>query len=298
MTPDYQAPPPGARIVCERVVKIYRIGATDVTALAGLDFRVDPGEMVGVIGPSGCGKSSLLNVIGALTTPTSGTVTVDGRDLSTLSGSALDGFRRDRVGFVWQDTARNLIHYLDAIENVALPLRLAGAAGGRSRAMELLDLVGLGDRMLHLPSRLSGGQQQRVAIAVALANRPGLLLADEPTGELDGATAEEIYALLRQVNRDLGVTVVIVSHDPNMGRTVDRVVELRDGQTAMEHRGHLGSDGNRAILLVDTVGRVRLPDRFREELDIGDRVSSEFDGERIVLKPYDNDDLWKRHDDD
>lgn len=277
--------PAGAVILCERVVKIYRVGSTDVPALAGLDLSVDHGEMVGVIGPSGCGKSTLLNVIGALVSPTSGVVVVDGEDLASMSQAELNRFRRERVGFVWQDTARNLLPYLDARANVALPLRLAGTDHAAYRAQHLLDLVGLGDRALHLPSRLSGGQQQRAAIAVALANSPSLLLADEPTGSLDGETSQEIYQTLREVNRELGLTVFIVSHDPNMASVVDRVVELRDGQSAMEHRGNGDSDDGSVVLLVDTVGRIRVPDEFRERLGIRDRVEARIEEDRVTLIP-------------
>ena len=276
---------PGSVIQCDRVVKIYRVGSTDVPALAGLDLRVDRGEMVGVIGPSGCGKSTLLNVIGALISPTSGVVIVDGEDLAAMSQTELDRFRRERVGFVWQDTARNLLPYLDARANVALPLRLAGTDHAAYRAQELLELVGLGDRALHVPSRLSGGQQQRAAIAVALANSPSLLLADEPTGALDGETSQEIYETLREVNQELGVTVFIVSHDPNMAAVVDRVVELRDGQSAMEHRGPGRNEDGSVVLLVDSLGRIRVPDGFRESLGIGDRVEARLDDDRVTLTP-------------
>ena len=276
----------GASIEVERAVKIFRIGSTDVTALAGLDLRVEAGEMIGVIGPSGCGKSTLLNMIGALLTATSGKVKVGGVDLSELSAASLDEYRRTRVGFVWQETSRNLIPYLSALDNVLIPLRLAKIDDPVQQAKELLDLVGMGDRADHIPGQLSGGQQQRVSIAVALANGPSLLLADEPTGELDGETAEEVYALLRSVNSDLGITVVIVSHDPNMAQTVDRVVELRDGQSAMEHHAHRDADEDGIVLLVDTVGRIRMPDEFREELGIGERVQAELEEDRILLTPF------------
>ncbi len=274
-----------AFIECERVVKLYRVGGTDVTALGGLDLRVDAGEMVGIVGPSGCGKSTLLNIIGALQSPTSGRVTVGGSDLSTLSRSQLDRFRKLEVGFVWQETGRNLIPYLDAIGNVMVPMRLAGVKQARSRAYALLDLVGLADRAEHFATQLSGGQQQRVAIAVALANEPGLLLADEPTGELDGETAEEVYQVLRDVSERLGVTVVMVSHDPNMASVTDRIVELRDGQSATERWGAETDHGGKHVLLVDTVGRVRMPDEFRAQLGTDPRVVADMSDGRITLKP-------------
>jgi ABC-type lipoprotein export system ATPase subunit len=278
--------PTGASVVCERVVKIYRIGTTHVTALAGLDFRVDAGEMVGIIGPSGCGKTTLLNLIGALIRPTSGRVSVDDQELAALSTAEIDHYRRSTVGFVWQDTARTLVPYLNALDNAARPLFLDRAPAARSRALDLLDLVGLRDRARHRPSQLSGGQQQRTAIAVALANSPSLLLADEPTGALDGATARDVYDVLRVVNRELGVTMVIVSHDPNMATIVDRVVELRDGQSAVEHRADRDPEDEHMLLLVDTVGRVRVPDEFRDLLGIGERVEAHVEDGRLLLSPY------------
>jgi ABC-type lipoprotein export system ATPase subunit len=278
---------PGATIECDRLVKIYRVGSTDITALAGLDLRVDPGERVGVIGPSGCGKSTLLNVVGGLTTPTSGTVTVDGENLSGASPEFLDQYRRNRVGFVWQDTSRNLISYLNARDNVALPMELAGRDGARKRAFGLLDLVGIADKAGQRPAELSGGQQQRVAIAIALANSPSLILADEPTGSLDGETAAEIYAVLADINEELGITIVIVSHDVNMASAVGRVVELRDGQSAVEHRG--SQDDVRSVLLVDRVGRVRLPDWFRENLHSDERVEAVLEEDGIKLRPAEDD---------
>lgn len=277
----------GIAIEMERVFKIYRIGDTDVQALGGLDLHVEAGEMVGIIGPSGCGKTTLLNMIGTLLHPTTGKVLIDGVDLTEMKPAEVDRFRRKTVGFIWQDTARNLVSYLDALGNVALPLILDGQSRPLGRARHLLELVGLGDRMRHLPSQLSGGQQQRVAIAVALANEPSLLLADEPTGALDGETAEEVYSLIRRINRELGVTVVIVSHDPNMARVVDRVVEMRDGQSAMEHVGDFGEGGDSFVLLVDTVGRVRVPDEYREELGITERVIARVEGERLILEKGD-----------
>jgi ABC-type lipoprotein export system ATPase subunit len=273
----------GAAIDCGRLVKIYRVGSTDVTALSGLDFEVAPGERVGVIGPSGCGKSTLLNMIGGLVAPTSGSLVVDGVSLVGATAGFLDSYRSATVGFVWQDTARNLIPYLTAFENVRLPVELAGGDRSRLRALELLELVGLADRAGHKPHQLSGGQQQRVAIAIALANSPSLLLADEPTGSLDGVTAAEIYGVLTTINEELGVTVVIVSHDVNMAFAVERVVEMRDGQAASEHRGDGGTV--RSVLLVDKLGRVRLPDSFRESLQSGDRVEALVEEDGLKLRP-------------
>lgn len=281
-----------AVIDCERLVKVYRIGSTDVPALNGLDLSVADGEMVGIIGPSGCGKSTLLNLVGALDRPTSGTITVYGADVGAMSVAAADRFRRRTVGFVWQDTTRNLIPYLDATDNITLALDMRGALPRqhrRHRADQLLELVGMANRRQHLPREMSGGQQQRVAIAVALASDPPLLLADEPTGALDGETAAEVSALLRAVNDELGTTIVIVSHDPNVSSVVDRVVELRDGQSAQEHRGEIDAAARRAVLLVDRVGRIRLPDEFREQLQLGERVVAELHHGEIVLRRPDDD---------
>src|SRR5919197_6127686 len=205
-------------IVCENLVKIYRLtqeggGSVEVQALQGMDITVAEGEMLGIVGASGSGKSTLLNVLGGLDRPTGGRALVGNQELGELSSTALDQYRRRTVGFVWQQGARNLISYLTARENVELPLTLSGQVGKRTRqrALELLDLVGLRERMDHRMDELSGGEQQRVAVAIALANHPRLLLADEPTGELDTATAQTIYDLLRQLNRQLGLTIVIVS---------------------------------------------------------------------------------------
>ncbi|HSG42653.1 MAG TPA: ABC transporter ATP-binding protein [Anaerolineales bacterium] len=228
-------------IICENLVKIYSLHqegseSVEVQALQGLDITVSQGEMLGVVGASGSGKSTLLNVLGGLDRPTGGRVIVDKRNLGTLSESALDEYRRDQVGFVWQQGARNLIPYLTALENVELPQTLSGKVdkSARVRAIELLDLVGLGERMDHRLDELSGGEQQRIAISIALANNPSLLLADEPTGELDTSTAQTVYDLLRDLNKRLGLTMVIVSHDPGISGHVDRVVAVRDGKLASE----------------------------------------------------------------
>src|SRR5262245_27632816 len=223
-------------ILCDNLVKIYKLDDIEVVALQGLDLRVEQGEMMALIGSSGSGKTTLLNVLGGLDRPSAGRVLVAGNDLLKLSDIALNGYRRRYVGFVWQQKARNLIPYLNATQNVELPMIMRGA-GQRERqawANELLEAVGLSARRGHRLAQLSGGEQQRVAIAVALANRPALLLADEPTGELDSATAETIFAILRDLNRTYDLTVVIVSHDPQIARRVDRVVAIRDGKTSSE----------------------------------------------------------------
>jgi putative ABC transport system ATP-binding protein len=223
-------------IVCENLVKIYQLAGVEVMALQGLDLVIQPGEVVGLVGASGSGKSTLLNVLGGLDRPSAGRVQVGGRELLKMSDRELDEYRRQQVGFIWQQTTRNLIPYLTALENVGLPLQLSGRsrAERQAKARELLEVLGLGDRMHFTPGQLSGGEQQRVAVAVALANQPLILLADEPTGEVDTATALEVYTALRKINSIYGMTTLIVSHDPNLSQHTDRVVAIRDGKTSTE----------------------------------------------------------------
>jgi putative ABC transport system ATP-binding protein len=223
-------------IVCENLVKIYQLAGVEVMALQGLDLVIQPGEVVGLVGASGSGKSTLLNVLGGLDRPSAGRVQVGGRELLKMSDRELDEYRRQQVGFIWQQTTRNLIPYLTALENVGLPLQLSGRsrAERQEKARELLEVLGLGDRMHFTPGQLSGGEQQRVAVAVALANQPLILLADEPTGEVDTATALEVYTALRKINSIYGMTTLIVSHDPNISQHTDRVVAIRDGKTSTE----------------------------------------------------------------
>lgn len=211
------------------LTKVYGSGETAVVALDKVDLKLDAGEFVAVMGPSGCGKSTLLNMIGGLDTPTSGSVVIDGREISSMTDDELTRLRRERIGFVFQFF--NLIPVLDAVENAALPLVLNGgsAAEARRKAEEWLSRVGLGDRLKARPDQLSGGQQQRVAIARALVSEPALVLADEPTGNLDSKSSEEIASLLRQVAAEWGRTVLMVTHDPRIAAHADRIVFMRDG---------------------------------------------------------------------
>jgi putative ABC transport system ATP-binding protein len=214
------------------LVRDYTTGGGTVRAVAGVDLRVEKGELIAVRGRSGSGKTTLLSLIGALERPTEGSVSVDGQVISSLSESELVGFRRRRIGFIFQ--AFGLLPILSAAENVEVPLRLIGAepATRDARIAELLEMVGLGDRMRHRPHELSGGEQQRVAIARSLANAPSLLLADEPTGQLDSQTGHGIMTLLRRLVRQQGVTAIVATHDPAMLDVADRVIELRDGRIA------------------------------------------------------------------
>jgi ABC-type lipoprotein export system ATPase subunit len=288
-------------ILCENLVKIYRLESHDgsdasveVQALQGLDIAIAEGEMIGIVGASGSGKSTLLNILGGLDRPTGGRALVARQDLGRLSQSALDAYRLNQVGFVWQHGARNLIPYLTAEENIELPLTLSGQGGAkvRQRALQLLDLVGLSARIGHRMEELSGGEQQRVAIAIALSNRPSLLLADEPTGELDTATAQTIYDLLRDLNKKLSLTIVIVSHDSAIARQVDRVVAVRDGKLASETVRVQKSEGEHhleELAVLDAAGRLQLPREYLEHFHIRRRVRIEVTEEGILIRPPHND---------
>jgi ABC-type lipoprotein export system ATPase subunit/bifunctional DNA-binding transcriptional regulator/antitoxin component of YhaV-PrlF toxin-antitoxin module len=272
-------------------------------ALQGLKLTVQAGELLGIVGASGSGKSTLLNTLGGLDRPSAGRLIVGGRDLLKAPDSVLDEYRRTEVGFVWQQTARNLISYLSAQENVELPMTIEGVALREKRAWarELLETVGLWEHRKHRLAQLSGGQQQRVAIAVALANRPKLLLGDEPTGEVDSGTAQEILALFRQMSEHYGLTTIIVTHDPQIARNVDRVVTIRDGSTSSETVRRV-ADVEAALagsardvpatdhvydeyVVVDAAGRLQLPPDLREELGIGDRVTLERADDGILIRP-------------
>jgi putative ABC transport system ATP-binding protein len=217
-------------IVANDLHKRYRLGKENfVDALRGASLSIDEGEMVAIMGPSGSGKSTVMHVVGCLDQPDSGEVWIAGRRVDTLRGADLNDFRGRDVGFIFQGF--NLVPTLSALENVALAAEYAGV--GRSeatkRAKAALDLVGLGDRVKHLPSELSGGQQQRVAIARALINEPGVVLGDEPTGDLDTATSDEVIRMMREVNRKTGTTFVLVTHNPEVGEACDRIIRVRDG---------------------------------------------------------------------
>ena len=288
-------------IICDNLVKIYKVADLEVVALQGLDLVVTPGEMLGIVGPSGSGKSSLMNILGGLGRPSAGRVWVDGNDLLKLSDAALNRYRRTKVGFVWQQATRNLIPYLTAMENVALPMTLAGQTERRKRrhAEELLDVVGLADRSHHALGQLSGGEQQRVAISVALANNPSLLLADEPTGEVDTATALTIFAAFQRLNKEFGITTLIVSHDPGIARHMGRVVAIRDGKLATEtvrqasRNGDLGGEEGpedqeeiyEELVVLDSAGRLQVPKEYLEFFEITGRARLELAEEGILIRP-------------
>lgn len=291
-------------ILCDGLVKIYKIAGLEQVALRELNLRVEKGELIAIVGASGSGKTTLMNILGGLDRPSAGRVLVDGQDLLRMSDAQLNRYRRERVGFVWQQSTRNLIPYLNAIENVMLPMTVAGRVrGNRRRAAELLERVGLGERMHHRLSELSGGEQQRVAIAVGLANHPPLLLADEPTGEVDTATAALIYDTFRRLREEMGVTIVIVSHDPGVARQVDRVVAIRDGMLASETVRQLRpqtaewlADDDRPdedkhahehyeeLVVLDKNGRLHIPPEYLEQHNIGRRARLELTPEGILIR--------------
>jgi ABC-type lipoprotein export system ATPase subunit len=283
-------------VFCEGLVKIFKVDDVEVVALQGLDLSVSAREMIAIIGPSGSGKSSLLNLLGGLDTPSAGKVRVDGRDLVNMSPIERTRYRRSTVGFVWQNVGRNLIPYLSALENVELPMILSGVFR-RKEAHRLLEIVGLGRRKNHPPGRMSGGEQQRVAIAIALANSPPLLLADEPTGSLDRENTRVLLDVFNTVRNELGVTVILVTHDRSIARAVDRYVEIRDGKTSTEavRKGNGApsltdaEETHEHFTLLDSAGRLQVPPELLASHGIKGRVKLvEVDG-RIVIVPESTD---------
>jgi ABC-type lipoprotein export system ATPase subunit len=291
-------------IECENLVKIYKTRDFEVLALQGLDLVVERGELLAIIGNSGSGKSTLLNMLGGLDRPSAGRLVVDGHDLLKMTEPQLVQYKRNTVGFVWQNNARNLIPFLTAVQNVEVPMIIDSRMQRRQRALELLDLVGLSHRSRNRLQELSGGEQQRVAIAIALANDPSLLLADEPTGSVDQQSAGRIYDLLSDLNRQLNLTIIIVTHDRQLSRRVNRVVAIRDGRTSSElllrqsylekinqlkelglteHEADESSHEELAVL--DKAGRLQLPREYLDELGIKGRgmLKAEIDGNRIIL---------------
>ncbi len=307
-------------IECENLVKIYKTFDLEVVALQGLDLKVEQGELMAVIGNSGSGKSTLLNMLGGLDRPSAGRLFVNGKDLLAFSNKDLTRYKRDTVGFIWQNKARNLIPYLTARENVEIPLLLRGTRN-RMNALQLLDAVGLHHRRNNKLEQLSGGEQQRVAIAISLANDPKLLLADEPTGSVDTKTAEQILDLFNVLNRDMGLTIVIVTHDPFLAKRVNRVVAIRDGRTSSElirrkmytdeateqasKAGQLqggavnidakfevnaanvdGDDTHEEFAVMDQSGRLQIPANFLEAIGLQDanKIKLHLEKDKIVLQ--------------
>ena len=285
-------------IIAENLVKIYKTKDSEVMALQGLDLLIERGEVMAIIGNSGSGKSTLLNMIGGLDKPSAGKLTVDGKNLFKMKESDLVDYKTTTVGFVWQNNARNLIPYLTAVENVMMPMQFNNVKpikNKRQRAFELLELTGIGKRAKHKLSQLSGGEQQRVAIALSLANYPSVLLADEPTGSVDSRTSDIILDMFRTVNRELGTTIVIVTHDREISKKVERVVAIRDGKTSsefiMSYSDKLaGIEGFTAgtsveLAVLDRAGRVQIPREFLDKMELGgNRLQIHMDeNNRVIL---------------
>ncbi|GGY22416.1 ATP-binding cassette domain-containing protein [Streptomyces xanthochromogenes] len=287
-----------ALIACDRLVRVFTTDGVEVQALQGLDLLVTEGELMALVGASGSGKSTLMNILAGLDVPTAGAARVAGRDLLAMDSRARLGYRRDVVGFVWQQTARNLLPYLTAIQNVSLPMQLGSRRSKRKKAeradslLALLEVAHCRDRR---PHQMSGGEQQRVAIAVALANSPSVLLADEPTGELDSATGEQIFAAFRRANEELGTTIVIVTHDQAVASEVRRTVAIRDGRTSTEVLRRTQVDAAtgeeslvaREYAMLDRAGRLQLPAEYMRALELADRVALELEPDHIQIRPAD-----------
>jgi putative ABC transport system ATP-binding protein len=283
-----------ALIVCDNLVRIYQTGSIEVQALQGLDLLVGQGELIAVVGASGSGKSTLLNILAGVDAPTAGRARVADHDLLGMSRRGRVRYRRHVVGLVRQQAARNLVPYLTAAQVVDLPLTIAGVRRRerRARVGELLEAVGVGHCAGRRPAQMSGGEQQRVAICVALANRPRVLLADEPTGELDTDTSREVFDALRTANRELGATVVIVTHDADVSGHVARTVAIRDGRTSSEvlRRTERSDDGGSAVIaeeyaVMDRAGRVQVPREYRDALALTRRVRLALETDHVSVKP-------------
>jgi ABC-type lipoprotein export system ATPase subunit len=283
-----------ALIVCDRLVRIFTAEKIEVQALQGLDLLLKAGELTAMVGASGSGKSTLMNILAGLDVPTAGSVRVAGQDLATMNPRQRLSYRRTTVGFIWQQTSRNLLPYLTAEQNVTLPMRLNGTGRRmrRARAGDLLDVLGVGHCANRKPQQMSGGEQQRAAIAVAMANNPKVLLADEPTGELDSATAADVFGALQTANTELAVTVLVVTHDPAVSSLVRRVIAIRDGRTSTETLRHAttGADGQQAhdaveYAVLDRAGRLQLPREMTEPLGMRDRVRLRSEADHIGVWP-------------
>jgi ABC-type lipoprotein export system ATPase subunit len=283
-----------AIIECHELVRIFSSTGVEVQALQGLDLTVERGELTAVVGASGSGKSTLLTILSGLDTPSAGRASVAGHDLLTMGRRERVEYRRHTVGFIWQQTVRNLLPYLTAAENVSLALLVAGFPRRRrsDRVTELLQLLGMAELRDRRPGELSGGQQQRVAIAVALANEPEVLLADEPTGELDEANSAIVLETFRSINTELGTTVLIVTHDSGVSDHVSRTMQIRDGRTSTEVLRSRRTDSTGAehdvaeeFAVLDRVGRMQLPQDYITELGMRDRVRLGLADDHVKVSP-------------
>ncbi len=293
-------------IVCENLVKIYKTRDMEVLALQGMDLEIKKGEFTAIIGNSGSGKSTFLNMIGGLDTPSAGKLFVDEKNLFTMKGSELEQYKKNTVGFVWQNNARNMFPYMTAVENIQLPMQFVNkktkkswefSGSDKEKALELLELVGMSHRKNSVLNQLSGGEQQRIAIAIALANQPKVLLADEPTGAVDAKTSNYIFDVFRKLNEEREVTIVIVTHDVELAKKVNRVVRICDGkisqeqirkQSYAEQLAHAESfveeHSHEEYAVLDKAGRIQLSKEFLEKIGVeGKRVKVEVMDDKIII---------------
>lgn len=290
-------------VLAENLVKIYKTPELEVLALQGLDLRVEKGELMAIIGNSGSGKSTFLNMLGGLDEPSAGKLFVDGKNLFKLTKKEKVIYKRDTVGFVWQNNARNLLPYMNAFENIVTPMELTSEKKKKERALELLDLVGMSHRRNSKLSQLSGGEQQRIAIAIALANRPKLLLADEPTGSVDRKTADYIFDLFKRLNTEYGQTIIIVTHDVTLSKKVQRVVAIRDGKISSERilKERYAMSGENTDInwleeetqdeyaVIDKAGRIQIPRKMLDSLELADnKIKVSCEDSIIRLEKPDN----------
>ncbi len=288
-------------VECDGLVKLYKTSEVEVMALQGLELQIEKGELIAIIGKSGSGKTTLLNIIGALEQPSAGKIYIDGQELSTLSPKQLEDIRKKKIGFVWQKSSQNLFPYMTAVENIESQLyyEKMSKKARREKALSLLEEVGLSDKADSFPSELSGGEQQRVAIAVALIRDPEILLADEPTGAVDSKTSDMIQNLFRKLNRERGVTVIIVTHDISLANKVDRVVMISDGRvttekimkeeykeniTSINSEDFDMSNVHEEFSVLDKAGRLKLSDEIREQTGLTSaRVKVEVIDGKVVI---------------
>lgn len=286
-------------IQCDNLVKIYKTKDSEVLALQGLDMNIESAELMAIVGKSGSGKSTFLNMIGGLDKPSAGKLFVDGKDLFKMAGKSLIEYKKRTVGFVWQNNARNLFPYLNAIQNIQVPMIFTSEKKKKEQAQKLLELVGMAHRKFNRLGELSGGEQQRIAIAIALANNPKILLADEPTGSVDKKTADYILDVFRELNNTLKTTIVIVTHDMSLAKKVNRVVSIQDGKISSEM--HARSDYRKRMAdismlddvhdeytILDRAGRLQIPHDYLEKMGVRDnRVRLEYVNNTILIKPAD-----------
>lgn len=286
-------------IQCDNLVKIYKTKDSEVMALQGLDMNVDKGELMAIVGKSGSGKSTFLNMVGGLDKPSAGRLFVDGKNLFKMNNQDLIEYKKKTVGFVWQNNARNLFPYLNAFQNIQVPMMFTSNRKRKEEAQRLLEMVGLEHRKYSRLGELSGGEQQRIAIAIALANNPKVLLADEPTGSVDKQTANYILDVFRELNRTLKTTIVIVTHDMGLARKVNRVVSIQDGKISSEMHARVSyqkdmenisgfEDEHDEFAILDRAGRLQLPNEMLEKMGVdNNKVRLEFVDDTIVIRAVD-----------